>query len=591
MRSALLALVPAILSAQSLNGPYHFAQLSSRGTTATSLSGTLNFAAAGTFRYTIQIGTNTEPAAAREGEGQWQWSAASNAFTLTNLADNDSPLEVRAASGNAILLGASPSPALHDVFLAVPAPTQPVALEGEFAAAYFRIGDQLTTAFYDFAADGRGRFPIARAIGHAAFVDDVNRREETTAATYVLDANGAGSATFPAASDFLQGTLRLFVSARGDIAIGASPSRRDLFLALRRESDVNTASLTGLFSIAELSAESDFVYRPEAARISAAAGSVRVNGEGSAYVYERVEQAGRVTALSTVNSYRIWQAGDFLAPQLRSGLHNFSYGANAQALVSAQVGMDGELTLEHGLFFAIRLPPPAQSSSVFLSPIGVVNAAALYAPGAAIAPGAAYSLFGINLAPVAQAAPAGTLPVSLAGVRVLINGEPVALYSVSPGQINILAPSLPSSSTATVQVFNNSASSNTVEIPAATAAPAIYTVSQTGAGSAIVTHADFSLITPASPARPGETVVIFAAGLGPVALDPSTGLSSATDSELRVLFNSQPGDISFAGLVPGFSGLFQINVTVPTTTSSTVPVSLAVLTSGAVSDLAEITVR
>ena len=249
-----------------------------------------------------------------------------------------------------------------------------------------------------------------------------------------------------------------------------------------------------------------------------------------------------------------------------------------------------DLTLEHGLFFGIRAAVPPPSAGVYLSPFGALHAAAQAVPASPLAPGTAYSLYGSNLAAVTRAASAADLPSNLAGVRVLIDGTPAGLFSISPSQINLRAPDSLTAPVATLQVDNNGSLSNLIEVPVASTAPGVFSVAQNGAGAALVTHADFSLVTATAPARPGETVIVYAAGLGSVAPVPGSGLSVVTDPGLRVLFDGVAGEIAFAGMVPGFVGLYQINVLVPAVASAA-PVNLAVVTSNAVSDLAEVTVR
>ncbi len=91
---------------------------------------------------------------------------------------------------------------------------------------------------------------------------------------------------------------------------------------------------------------------------------------------------------------------------------------------------------------------------------------------------------------------------------------------------------------------------------------------------AVAEHADGSLITPASPAQPGEIIVLYAAGLGRTIPDTSSGSVAMTAapilyaSQLRILLNGvpcPPEDIYYAGVTPGFAGLYQINLRLPDT--------------------------
>lgn len=108
-----------------------------------------------------------------------------------------------------------------------------------------------------------------------------------------------------------------------------------------------------------------------------------------------------------------------------------------------------------------------------------------------------------------------------------------------------------------------------------------------GGCNSVVTHADGTLVTADSPALPGETVVIYAYGLGQTTPSPKTGQASPTPAATLSTFlylqfdfriNAAPSRPYvnplilapiptpapvFAGLTPGQVGLYQVNVRVP----------------------------
>ena len=100
-----------------------------------------------------------------------------------------------------------------------------------------------------------------------------------------------------------------------------------------------------------------------------------------------------------------------------------------------------------------------------------------------------------------------------------------------------------------------------------------------GIGPAAVLHADYSLVTAENPARAGETLQLYVTGLGTVtppvadgAAAPSNPLSMVDDLVVVDLFDQNSvdssADVTFAGLAPGFAGLYQINFVVPSGVAS-----------------------
>jgi uncharacterized protein (TIGR03437 family) len=106
--------------------------------------------------------------------------------------------------------------------------------------------------------------------------------------------------------------------------------------------------------------------------------------------------------------------------------------------------------------------------------------------------------------------------------------------------------------------------------------------SETGATPAVVHGADNSLVTQSNPAHPGETIVIYATGYGPVNPAVPVGVAaplsplSRTVTPAVVTFNGVDGAVQFAGLTTGYAGLYQVNVVVPPVTPGTVAVSLGI---------------
>jgi uncharacterized protein (TIGR03437 family) len=199
---------------------------------------------------------------------------------------------------------------------------------------------------------------------------------------------------------------------------------------------------------------------------------------------------------------------------------------------------------------------------------GVVDAAKFSTP---LTPGGMVSLFGTRLA--SATATATSLPLSglLAGAQVQVNGNPAPLFFASPGQINFQMPfEVQGQTSAQVRVSVLGINTPEVSVPLAAAAPGLFTTSQDGKGFVVALHgADNTPISASNPARAGETIVVYATGLGAVtpavasgAPAPSNPLAT-TQTPATATIGNDAARVVFSGLAPGFVGLYQINLEVP----------------------------
>jgi uncharacterized protein (TIGR03437 family) len=202
---------------------------------------------------------------------------------------------------------------------------------------------------------------------------------------------------------------------------------------------------------------------------------------------------------------------------------------------------------------------------------GIVNGAS-FAPG--LAPNTIVSIFGTNLSWSTQTVAAGELsgavmPTTMGNVEVYFEGWPAYLYYISPTQINFLVPSVLLPGIFQFWVARQGTRGPIVSVTLQSAAPAMF---QASSGAVIATHIDGSLVSSNAPATAGEIVTLWATGLGntsPGLQDGSLATGAQSISQLN-LFDVQingaaldPGAILYAGVAPGYAGLYQINLRLP----------------------------
>jgi uncharacterized protein (TIGR03437 family) len=163
----------------------------------------------------------------------------------------------------------------------------------------------------------------------------------------------------------------------------------------------------------------------------------------------------------------------------------------------------------------------------------------------------------------------GQLPTSLDGLSVTVNGVPAYVYYISPTQVNILTPPNPIAGSVPVQVSNNGVVSASFMVQAQAEAPSFFVF---GGGPYIAaTHGNGSYVGPTSlypglttPAKPGETIVMYANGFGATSTPVVSGseTQSGTLSPMPVItIGGVAATVTFAGLIG--PGEFQFNVVVP----------------------------
>ena len=192
------------------------------------------------------------------------------------------------------------------------------------------------------------------------------------------------------------------------------------------------------------------------------------------------------------------------------------------------------------------------------------SVAGLYAPDSFV------TIYGLNLADATTSLTGNALEVHLpgAGVTVLVGGLLADLWYASPSQINMLIPNQLGAGPAILQIEVNGVAGPPIQIMIGNVAPAMW---QTDASTVLAAHLNGQVVSSDSPAQPGELVVLYATGLGPTlpAAEPNQAPAAAAivaTPGFEVWLNGaavDPSKVPYAGVTPGYAGLYQVNLRLP----------------------------
>ncbi len=233
----------------------------------------------------------------------------------------------------------------------------------------------------------------------------------------------------------------------------------------------------------------------------------------------------------------------------------------------------------------------------YITPSGVISASN-YGGFQAIAPATWIEIYGYNLANTRTQTWAGTdfvnnvAPTTLGGTSVTVGGKPAYVYFVTPGQLNVQVPSGIAAGPEPLVVTTAGGSSTAYTVTVNTVEPGVLAPASfiiNGSQNIVALFAnsltyDLPLniagVTTAK-AKPGDTLTMYGIGFGTVNPLISAGqvvsALSALTSNLTITFGGVQANITYAGLAPGYVGLYQFNVVVPNVAASnTVPVVFTV---------------
>jgi uncharacterized protein (TIGR03437 family) len=204
-----------------------------------------------------------------------------------------------------------------------------------------------------------------------------------------------------------------------------------------------------------------------------------------------------------------------------------------------------------------------------IAPNGVLQIFDPFTVGGALAPGDVIQIYGVGFAAQTSTPPL-PLPLCAAGTSVIIGGMQAPLFFVSPGQIDAQVPfELPAGNQYQVIVNANNALSTGYTVQVNAVAPNILPF-PAATEQLVAQRGDGTLVSDDAPAKPGEFLVLYLAGMGltddSAVMDgvASPGMPLAnTLSKPTVTMDGEPVSILFAGLTPTVVGLYQVNFEVP----------------------------
>jgi len=585
----LMAVAPARMEAQnfdtsgtaSLNGKYLFRYVnffpdqSGNLIESCTLTGAITFNGAG--KYTL---SNTQLADSA-GTGGKGYCASLDGGTYgvqsNGITQLDNPLYPATLFGSfsqPVVIASSTEDDYFDLFIAVRAPQ---SASNGILAGHFTVGtldfpnadaSRARQGYFDLNSDGHGNIAAFTVTGSLQNVQSGNTVTQNVAAsTYAFTGASGGIMTFPGSSDseteIVGGAKILYVSADGNWFVGGSATGSDMFFGFRAPSGTSSNSL---LSGTYFSAGMEDILPTNLNILDALYGSINANGQGALISHQRVDDVTNGSYDNTFNSsVTIGADGSYYD----GNTYTYLAGANGKALM--QIGSNQQFSLIIG----VQAPSFKPTPTVWIDPIGITNAANYTPITNAFTPGELVSLYG-TFGVSTQVDKVLPIPTTLGDVQVFVNGQEAPVYLVSQNQISALIPyGISGAPFATFQVVVNGSKSNMVTVYVDNSAPGIYTLTANGIGAGAILHSDYSEVKAGSPAKPGETVIMFMNGLGPVTPQvadgvaaPSSPVSISVEAADVIIYlddgtNFLPANVLFAGLAPGFAGLAQVNFTLP----------------------------
>jgi uncharacterized protein (TIGR03437 family) len=227
---------------------------------------------------------------------------------------------------------------------------------------------------------------------------------------------------------------------------------------------------------------------------------------------------------------------------------------------------------------------------------GIANAASWVSATSGIARGAYIAIMGSGLGPTQPAtSPGYPIPVSLGDGAVSVNivqsnaKAQAYLKFVSSSQINAILPSTLAAGAADISVTYNGVTGSPVRVQIVDSSFGIFYRTDGNNAAGIVQNVasatDYPLNMAGTPAKPGQIIVIWGTGLGPISTadnvaPPGGDLTTAVE----ITIGGKPAVRTYSGRAPGFAGVDNIYAVLPADVSLGCYVPLVVKVGGVASN-------
>jgi uncharacterized protein (TIGR03437 family) len=563
-----------------LNGTYYFRQVLyfEQMDDAVNIVGNITFD--GNGNYTLSNATfleldsqNYPTPVAIADSGTYSISASGEGY-ITALDSTDFPNDqiIGLVSQKGVFIGSSTetSNQYNDLFIAAPAGSaNNGTLSGSYQVAYFDwtfagVGGD---ALISFNANGSGGIGTVNA---TEFLGSNGPSTGPISGVTYSFSNGAAQINFGPSNpnNLISGTEILYTTPDGSFIFGGNFNGFDMFVGVQNATS-NPSNYQALYYQAGINVDE----------------SSANNGLDSYFGATNILPGSNINIIADErdNSLALYSgSADYTYSDVYTlngdGSANdsfYTYWASLDG--TTRIGFaDPSVTGFDTLGINVAFQAPSLSGpGVYLSPIGVTNAASSAPFTAFVSPGEFLTLYGSGLAPTTYSASV-PFPTNLSGVQVMINDVAAPIYFVSPTEIDVIVPYVTTQSVAQIQVINNGADSNIVTQFTGQTSVGVFTNNPVGGiGYAAALRPDGSIISESNPAQVGETEAVYLAGMGATSNQPGDGAAAPgppnladTNAAPEILLvdssnNSAQATVTFSGLAPGFAGLYQINFTIP----------------------------